>query len=215
MALWPSIPWATAGRPYKISETFQLRIGHAAASAECVMEFDLEKHHRRSIRLPGYDYSRMGAYFVTVCTHNRMCLFGDVLNGEMHPNPIGCIVVEEWRRSAAIRQEIGLDAFALMPNHLHGIVIIQGTGERIGATGRSPLPGPGKQSLASFLAGFKSATAKRINLARGAPGAPVWQRNYYEHIIREQADWDHILEYIASNPALWAKDRENPNGQAS
>ena len=100
-----------------------------------------------SICLKGYEYTRPGAHFVTICTHERECLFGDVINGEMTFNAYGQIAHEEWVRSAAIRREIHLDAFIVMPNHLHGIVIITDDGgfigaHGVGATGRSPLPAP-------------------------------------------------------------------------
>jgi len=89
------------------------------------MKFDPEKHHRRSIRLKGYDYSKPGAYYVTICVHDRECLFGDIMDGEMHLNAYGKIVQTEWLESSEIRNEIELDAYQIMPNHFHGIVFIQ------------------------------------------------------------------------------------------
>lgn len=172
-----------------------------------------QQWHRRSIRLKGYDYSQAGAYFVTLCTHNRECLFGKIVDGEMRLNELGHIVCEEWLRSAEIRPEIMLDAFVVMPNHLHGIVIFT----PVGAHGRAPLPSPSPQpphrkprSLGSFIAGFKSVVTKRINQTRQTPGIPVWQRNYYEHIIRNQESLARIRRYIADNPAKWDVDPENP-----
>ncbi len=185
------------------------------------MRYDPEKHHRRSIRLQGYDYSQAGAYFVTICTYQRECLFGDVVGGQMALNAHGRIACEEWGRSAQMRREIQLDEFVVMPNHVHGIVIIRDEPHPIveaydvGATGRSPLrtarPGPPKRSLGSFIAGFKSAATQRINHLRGTPGLPVWQRNYYEHIIRNEEELNRIREYIHNNPLRWHLDRENPN----
>lgn len=189
------------------------------------MKHDPNKHHRRSIRLQGYDYSSPGAYFITICTQNRESLFGDVVDGEMVWNAYGKIVHEEWFRSAEIRAEIELlpDEFVIMPNHIHGIVWIVGSphtvrptdSAAVGATGRSPLPsplprGPANHSLASLIAGFKSAVAERINEHRGTPGAPVWQRNYYEHIIGTGESLRRIRRYIAENPLRWHLDRENP-----
>ncbi len=184
------------------------------------MKGPTQKPGRRSIRLRAYDYAQSGAYLVTICAHQRRCLFGEIANGEMQLSPYGEIVREEWFRSAEIRREIELypEEFVVMPNHIHGIIWIVEYGgpndsqERVGATGRSPR-GPPPRSLASFIAGFKSAATRRINALRGTPGAPVWQRNYYEHIIRDELALHHIRDYIATNPARWATDRENPNRQ--
>jgi putative transposase len=190
------------------------------------MRYDPERHHRRSIRLKGYDYTRMGAYFVTLCTQGRVCLFGEIMAGEMRLNEYGEIVQKEWFRSAEIRREIVLfsDEFVVMPNHIHGIVRIVespdahvgatgptagATDATVGATGRSPLQGPAKRSLASFVAGFKSAVTKRINDRRGTPGATVWQRNYYEHIIRHAESLNRIRAYILNNPLQWHLDHEH------
>jgi REP element-mobilizing transposase RayT len=178
---------------------------------------------RRQIRLPGYDYATPGAYFVTVCAEGRACRFGTVVDGEIRLNEAGQIVRAEWMRSAEIRHEMSLDEFVVMPNHVHGIIFIHaddGTGATdvvaagIGATGRSPLqqapPGPSPRSLGSFIGGFKSAATMRINALRGTPGTPVWQRNYYEHVIRDESGLQRIREYIRQNPLRWAIDRENP-----
>ena len=183
--------------------------------------FDPDKHRRRSIRLKGHDYTQPGAYFVTICTHERRHLFGRVVDGVMQLNAFGEIVREEWFRSAEIRREIELypEEFVVMPNHIHGIVWIVeygGTNDSqdiVGATGRSPLQprGPAPRSLASFIAGFKSAVTKRINHVRGTPGAPVWQRNYWEHVIRTERVLNAIRQYIHDNPPRWSFDRYNPH----
>jgi REP element-mobilizing transposase RayT len=151
---------------------------------------------------------------VTICAHSQECLFGEIIDGEMRLNAYGEVVEEEWLRSAEIRSEIELDAFVVMPNHLHGIVIIMDhihlqSDPMVGAHGRAPLRRE-PRSLGSFIAGFKSAVTKRINSLRGTPGAPVWQRNYYEHIIRDEHDLACIREYIATNPLRWDQDTENP-----
>lgn len=185
------------------------------------MTFDRHKHHRRSIRLRGYDYTSAGAYFVTICTYGRECLFGDVDDAAVRLNPYGLVAREEWLRSAARRPEIELDAFVVMPNHVHGIVIImddavgaQRVGarrvwaERVGAEHVPPLPAfyrpPG--SLGSFVAGFKMAVTKRINLLRGTLGARAWQRNYYERIIRNDDEAAHVRAYVYDNPVRWPED---------
>jgi REP element-mobilizing transposase RayT len=180
------------------------------------MKFDPEIHHRRSIRLKKYDYSTPGAYFVTVCTHSRRCLFGEIVDGEMLLNHRGRIVDEEWHRSKEIRDEIDMDLYTIMPNHIHGIIIIQDAG----ATGRSPLQttpprGPSKRSLGAFIAGFKSITTKRINEIRQSPGTPVWQHNYYEHVIRNEKELDRVRQYIVENPGKWALDPENPAAETT
>jgi len=199
----------------------------------CDMPYDPEKHHRRSIRLPGYDYAQPGAYFVTICTKDRLCLFGEVVDGEMRLNNIGRVVKEGWFRSADIRQEVQLfpDEFVVMPNHVHGIIWIINDDDDVGATRRvaptrwvahrvgatrrvaptDPPRGPASGSIGAIIGQFKSITTKRINALRDMPGAPVWQRNYYEHIIRDERSLHRIREYIATNSLRWHLDRENPD----
>jgi REP element-mobilizing transposase RayT len=176
------------------------------------MPHDPAERYRRSVRLAGYDYASSGAYIVTICTQSRACLLGDVRDGKMRPNDIGEVVREEWLRSATIRPEITLDAFVVMPNHAHGIVVIRD----VGAHGHAPLPTAGlrrpARSLGAFVAAFKGAATRRINRMRGTPGVPVWQRNYYEHVIRDNAGLDRLRRYILDNPARWAEDPENPAG---
>jgi len=168
-----------------------------------------EARRRRSIRLQDYDYGLAGAYFITIVTKDRKCLFGEIADGEMRINDCGKIVQDEWEKSAQIREEIELDAFVVMPNHIHAIVIItEGAGR---ATGRSPLQsGPAKRSLGAFVGGFKSVVTRSINESRGSPGTAVWQRNYFEHIIRDENSLHRIREYILNNPSRWEFDRENP-----
>jgi len=166
------------------------------------------------IRLPGYDYTSQGSYFLTLVTFGREPLFGEIGNGEMTLGPLGSILADEWRKSAVIRREIHLDEFVAMPNHLHAIVHIRD----VGAHGRAPLrPDTGThapvrppRSIGSLIAGFKSAATKRINEHRGAPGLQAWQRNYYDRIIRNEAELARIRQYIIDNPAHWDADPENP-----
>jgi putative transposase len=175
------------------------------------MVYYRHKHRRRSIRLPGCDYSHPGAYFVTLCTYGRDCLFGNVNGGAVRLNDYGLVARDEWLRSAAARAEIELDAFVVMPNHIHGIVVI--ADDVVGATGRSPLHytddrprGPTKRSLASFICGYKPAVTRRINQMRDTPGARVWQRNYYERVIRDDDELARARGYVADNPGRWAYD---------
>ena len=179
------------------------------------MPFDPKRHHRRSIRLKGYDYTQPGAYFITICTQDRAFLFGEVVDGEMRLNEYGRIAWGCWKEIPLHFPQAELDAFVVMPNHVHGIIVIAG----VGATHASPLPlssdarprGPQRQSVSSIVGSFKSAVTRRINEYRCTPGAPVWQRNYYEHIIRDEKSLNRIREYIVTNPMRWAVDNENPN----
>jgi REP element-mobilizing transposase RayT len=201
--------------------------------------YDPEKHHRRSVRLRGYDYSQPGEYFLTLCIEEMRTLFGRVLNGRMELNAFGEIADQEWRKSSTMRHELELDEWVVMPNHLHGIVRIVNRDDGIvGAQGLVPSPELGKsgvgaqglvplrpalhrpggrripprrpRSLASFVAGFKSAVKTRINEFRGTPRAPVWQENYHEHVIRNPHELEILRDYIRHNPLRWACDRYNP-----
>ncbi len=193
------------------------------------MHYNPEIHHRRSIRLKGYDYSREGAYFLTLCTYQNECLFGEIVNGEMHINEYGQIVTEEWMQSSIIRKEIELDESIIMPNHFHAIVFINpGIEDTVGAQGIAPssegiapssesIAPPRKgiahrkpKSISTLVAGFKMAVTKRINILRNAPGNPVWQRNYYENIIRSENALDKIRQYTVNNPSSWEIDKFYP-----
>ncbi len=179
-------------------------------------------HSRRSIRLKSYDYAQAGAYFVTICTQNRACLFGDVVDDEMLLNRLGSVAHDEWARTPEIRQEVDFDVFQVMPNHIHGIIVIAENGSgasdvSVGAHGRAPLPckpptglSRAPRSLGSIVAGFKSAATKRINVVRHTPGLPVWQRNYYERVIRNEAELNATRQNIIDNPLNWALDSLNP-----
>lgn len=176
------------------------------------MSTDGPSNHRRSIRLREYDYSQPGGYFVTICTHNRRCLFGEVINSEMCLNETGRIVAIEWERTAEIRSEIALDAFVVMPNHLHAIVFItEFPPNSGGASHLRPLRGTDHRSLSALVAGFKAATTRRTNALRATPIIPFWQRNYYEHIVRNERDLDRIREYVTQNPARWREDGYHPS----
>jgi len=181
---------------------------------------------RRSLRLAHYDYTQAGAYFITLCAFQRELSFGEIVSGEMRLSKAGQIAAAEWERSAIVRPNVALDVFVVMPNHLHGIIVLMDTPvgatrrstvdvpSTVGAHSRAPLHRP-PRSLGSFVAGFKSAVTKRINALRGTPGRPVWQRNYYEHVIRDEHDLARIREYIAGNPARWAEDEDNPARRAA
>ena len=182
-----------------------------------------EARRRRSIRLKGYDYSRTGAYFVTTVTQNRLCLFGDVVGDEMHLNEAGIMAQEMWETLPHRFPGRDLDAFVIMPNHIHGIIAINepvgaslvsaqdnsmATGER--ATTRVA------PTLGDVMGAYKSLTT--IEYARGVTtwgwqsfDRRLWQRNYYERVIRDGRELDRAREYIANNPMQWALDSENPD----
>jgi REP element-mobilizing transposase RayT len=181
------------------------------------MKYDPQCHHRRSIRLKGYDYTQAGVYFITICTQDRACLFGEVVGGEMRVNPLGEIVAWTWNDLPNHNPHVELDAFVVMPNHVHGIIVI--VDNPVGA-GSEPAPTMAmvtirRHGLPEIVRQFKTFSARRINALRGTPGIPVWQRNYYEHIIRDEESLKRIREYIANNPMQWALDRENPVGTGS
>ncbi|MCI0527389.1 MAG: hypothetical protein L0Y56_08085 [Nitrospira sp.] len=184
------------------------------------MKYKPDIHHRRSIRLKGYDYAQAGAYFLTICAQNRECLFGDVVDGMMQLSQFGRVVEGEWLRTVTVRPNIKLDVFVIMPNHFHGIIvltdIIQAVHrEGVGATRRvAPTKhptGPISGSVGAIVGQFKSITSKRTNEMRNTPGIPVWQRNYYEHIIRNEQDLSQIREYILNNPVKWELDELYPD----
>jgi putative transposase len=179
--------------------------------------------HRRSIHLKGYDYAQSGAYFVTLCAHQRACLFGEIVVGarravpdlgtpEMILNGFGNIVVLEWLKTATIHSRIELGEFVVMPNHFHGILILHndtGTARRAPTMERFGKPIAG--TVPTIIRSFKSAVTKCANEIRNTPGVSIWQRNYYEHIIRNDADHSNIAEYIVNNPLRWAEDSLHPD----
>ena len=150
---------------------------------------------RRSLRLPGYDYSQAGAYFITGCTQNRVMLFGGVIDGDVRLNEMGTIVQQTWDDLPTHYSGINLDAFIVMPNHVHGIIILADESER-------------RHAIPEIVRGFKTFSARRVNERAGKRGI-LWQRGYYEHVIRNEKALDRIRAYIANNPARWADDPEN------
>lgn len=178
--------------------------------------FHSMKPNRQSIRLKGYDYSAEGAYFVTIVCKNRLPWFGEITNGEMKLSEAGKIIKEEWLRGAELRSEITLDVYVVMPNHFHGIVVIGDptipmTGIRRGvwtyARDESTKFQSPKKSLGSLVRAFKAGCAARIRQTISADFA--WQRNFHDHIIRDQTELQKIVDYIQNNPGLWDKDMFN------
>ena len=171
---------------------------------------------RRSLRLPGYDYSSSGMYFLTLCTAGKTPLFGRILRGEMVENECGQIVRSYWEELPSRVEHIRADVFVVMPNHVHGVIAIFDNSvikPSVGAIHELPLQSTmaRRQMLLPKIVGrFKMNSSKRINKLRNTPGSPVWQRNYYEHVIRNENALTRIQEYIQTNPLRWELDRENP-----
>ncbi|WP_317930125.1 transposase [Halioxenophilus sp. WMMB6] len=158
---------------------------------------------RHSLRLPHYNYSQGGAYFITLCADQRRCLFGEVVNGEMALGHWGRVVAEQWLLSEQMRAEISLDYWVIMPNHFHGIVHIE-NGEASEGTARTRLQA---RSLGALVAGFKAAVTRQINQLGGTSGVKVWQRNYWERVVRDEQELTALREYIQNNPARWQLDK--------
>jgi putative transposase len=210
------------------------------------MPYDPNKHQRRSIRLKGYDYTQAGAYFLTICVYERECRFGEVMDDLVCLNGYRRIAQRKWERWPARFNNIALDAFIVMPNHVHGIILIadQSVGKGTAGVGdanvlKEPRRAPTSRELTSWIEpavpllpnnpqnieqfgkpvpgsiptivrSYKSAVSRRIHRLRGTPAGPVWQRNYYEHVVRNEADLHCIQAYIQSNPAHWTADRLHP-----
>lgn len=195
-----------------------------------MVKFDPQKHHRRSIRLQGYDYSQAGGYYVTIVAWQRECLFGEVVNKEMTLSRYGEIVQKWWEEIPVHFTNVETGAFIVMPNHVHGIVVIserRGTvsvpmeyganeishdddiSSEIQGGETPPLRAP---TLGQIVAYFKYQSTKEMNLLDNTGTVTkFWQRNYYEHIIRNETDLQNKTDYIESNPLLWDDDDENPN----
>ncbi len=197
------------------------------------MPYDPDRHHRRSIRLRGYDYTQAGAYAVTICTQGRVCVFSTIVDGEVDLTTIGCIVDETWETLPVRFPQVELDAFVVMPNHVHMIIVIadeppvqetfpdsvgvglalpknepprtisQPSGTSREGTPRSAL------TVGDIVGAFKSISARKCNRVLDRTGR-FWQRNYYEHIIRDAADYENHRQYILTNPAQWTDDKNHP-----
>ena len=182
------------------------------------MPYDPRIHHRRSIRLKGYDYTAPGAYYVTLNVLQREPLFGEIMNGEMVYSEMGKIATDCWQRLGDFFP-LRLDAWVLMPDHLHGIIMIEGTGilkgeasagasidARLITADASPQhasqqpTGTKSASLNAIIQNYKSISTRKINQYRKTPGASVWQRDYYERVIRDEVEWQRIRRYILDNP---------------
>ena len=190
------------------------------------------KRHRKSIRLKGYDYTRSGFYFVTICCDRRQSLFGNIVNGAMQLNRYGEIVAESYRWLSRRYPYLILDEWIIMPNHFHGIMVITNEPRRVVSRNDPTVrtaptltrndivltdknlpinPELKRKSLGRLIGAFKTVSTKEINLIRNTPGTKVWQRNYYEHIIRDERALHNIRQYIINNPLSWENDQLHPD----
>ena len=186
------------------------------------MKYDPLKHHRRSIRLNGYDYSQPGSYFITICAQNRECLFGDISDKKTVLNDIGQMVELVWKKMPERFYNTKLDEYIIMPNHLHGIIVIQ----KVDLILNIEMPNDNYQvdvelqkcipTIGDIIGSFKSLSA--MEYIRGVQKSGwksfdkhLWQRNYYEHIIRNKNEFEKIRYYIRGNPSQWENDEENPD----
>jgi len=172
------------------------------------MKHETNPHHRRSIRLKEYDYTQNGAYYVTICTQDKKCVLSNIVNEKTILTNYGKIVEEEWLKTKSIRPYVDLDYYVIMPNHFHGILFInknKGKGVKLHAPTNNFKLQP--HSLGSIMRGFKSSVTSRINKTQNTPGRKFWQRNYYEHIIRNDDDLNRVRKYIKNNPIKWSMDK--------
>jgi REP element-mobilizing transposase RayT len=200
------------------------------------MVFNPDFHYRRSIRMLGWNYSFPGWYFVTICAYKKEFLFGNIVDQQMVCNELGGIVLEEFLRIPERFSNTALDCFVVMPNHVHFVLSVGAIHEspvheppflpvreptidfdniqsdaQTGAIRELPLREKRRKMLLSKMVGyFKMNSAKKINDIRQSSGCPVWQRNYFERIIRDENELQRIQEYILQNPLNWGQDEENP-----
>jgi putative transposase len=234
------------------------------------MKYDPAKHHRRSILLKGYDYSAEGIYFITICIYQRECLFGEIVDGALCLNRFGKIINTHWANLTKHHPHVQLDEFVVMPNHIHGIIVLNptvgagfddppllptdslstkpalpppsrshisspmhdgdhgdgvdlhfgrgraGFGDHLDKCGQlsskpAPTDIPVRQGISEIVRGFKTFSARQINKIRHTQGTPVWQRNYYEHIIRDETALQNIRRYVRNNPKSWQIDQLHPD----
>ena len=177
----------------------------------------MQQPRRLSLRLLDYDYTTPGAYFLTVCAAARECLFGRPENDSVELSQLGEMVRECWLAIPNHFTIAELDAYVVMPNHLRGIIVLTDDGR--GKTCRAPTTErfgqPVAASLPTIVRSFKAAVTKRVNEIGVAAKRPIWQRSYYEHVIRNAESLDRIRDYIATNPLRWNLDRENPASTGS
>lgn len=170
---------------------------------------DEQKRRRRSIRLPCYDYCREGVYFVTICSHQRECILGETKEGTLKLNDIGHVVKDCWEEIPKHFPNMELDQYVIMPNHIHGLIVIerQLPGRKRSSPDRNNVA---PQSLGVVVRSFKAAVSRAVKQRSKGSVSPVWQRNYFEHVVRNDEDFSRIREYIFLNPIQWEEDEDNP-----
>jgi putative transposase len=173
------------------------------------MKSDAPERRRRSIRLNGYDYRQPGAYSITVLAHKRECLFGGVVDLKMELNGYGNVVRQCWEMIPAHFPHVNIDTFVVMPNHVHGI-LNGGARHAVPLHGTERFGQPVAGSIPTVIRSFKAAATRGINDLRRSFAITVWQRNYFEHVIRNDESLNHIRQYSLDNPARWEFDSENP-----
>jgi REP element-mobilizing transposase RayT len=156
--------------------------------------------------LNGYDYAQGGAYFVTIVAQDRRCMFGNIECGEMYLSPFGNIIKEVWQSIPFHFPQSTNDHFMIMPNHIHGIIELVGARHAVPHDERFGKPVSG--SIPTIIRSFKSESTRKINLYRKSPGGKVWQRNFYEHVIRNEKEFQAFYDYIYTNPLNWSNDDE-------
>ena len=172
----------------------------------------INQYRRKSIRLKEYDYSRLGEYFVTICTHNHKCIFGEINKEEMKLSPEGMIAQLCWVEIQKHFSNARLNDYSIMPNHIHGIIILTESmvGSRHAVSLREQYAKPVRGSVPTIARSFKSAATKRINEMRHTQSFPVWQKRFYDRIIRSDNELNNIRDYIANNVLQWAIKRDDP-----
>jgi REP element-mobilizing transposase RayT len=189
--------------------------GHQIQKQHTMRKYDPRIHHRRSVRLRGYDYSKAGAYFVTICTNGRRCLFGEIWEREMYLNGFGQIAYDVWEQLPERWKHVELGAFQIMPNHMHGILVFQPVDEAVDLS-NPKLQWANKPTLGQAIGAYCSIVSTQClqyfkqNKA-GEFLEKIWQRGFHEHIIRDMAAFDRISNYIINNPANWKNDKFFPN----
>jgi REP element-mobilizing transposase RayT len=181
------------------------------------MRYDPDKHHRRSIRLKGYDYAQTGAYFVTICTQGHVCLFGEIANRSMMLNEAGQMVESWWNELPRKFTFARLDSFIIMPNHIHGIIVfVEADVLDIQRAHTQVRPYKPVVGLGRVMQWFKTMTTNAyIRGVRESGWSPfqkrLWQRDFYDHIVRDEDDLNRVREYIVYNPLRWPDDPDHPN----
>jgi putative transposase len=180
------------------------------------MESDKDQPSRRSVRLPGFDYSNVGMYFVTICAHERRCIFGEVCENKTVLGPIGQIISTCWTEIPQHFPNVEIEEHVVMPNHMHGILTIHANwtdanGQNKLAAAMESFGKPTPRSIPTIVRSFKAAVSKRARESGFAKGESIWQRGYYEHVLRNTQEYVEITHYILQNPAHWSDDEDNPN----